>query len=104
MPDNEVRIALLASEIIGFVAATRESVSQLYVRRDFQRAGLGTRLLDWAKAQSSGQVRLYTFARNERACAFYERRGFTAAERGFEASWQLADVRYEWKAPPPDRR
>ena len=104
VPDNEVRVALLASEIVGFVAATRESVSQLYVRRGFQRAGLGTRLLDWAKAQSRGQLWLYTFARNERACAFDEHRGFTAVERGFEASWQLADVRYEWTAPPPDRR
>ena len=60
VPDNEVRVALLASEIVGFVAATRESVSQLYMRHGFPRAGLGTRLLDWAKAQSRGQLWLYT--------------------------------------------
>jgi GNAT superfamily N-acetyltransferase len=104
LPHNDVRVAVLDGTIIGFVAANRESVSQLYVRRGFQRAGLGTRLLDWAKAQSGGSLWLYTFARNERACAFYERSGFTATEHGFEESWQLADVRYEWTAAPTNRR
>jgi ribosomal protein S18 acetylase RimI-like enzyme len=62
----------------------------------FQRNGLGTRMLDWAKAQSNGSLWLYTFAQNTRACAFYERSGFVAVERGFEEQWQLEDVRYEW--------
>jgi GNAT superfamily N-acetyltransferase len=100
LPHNAVRVAVIGSEVVGFIAANRESVSQLYVRRGFQRAGLGTRLLDWAKARSDGTLWLYTFTRNDRACAFYERSGFTATEHGFEESWQLADVRYEWEAVP----
>src|SRR5262245_7715560 len=96
VPHNDVRVALLGRELVGFVAATPESVSHLYVRKGFQRAGLGTRMLDWAKAQSSGSLWLYTFAQNDRACAFYERSGFTAVEHGFEETWQLADVRFEW--------
>jgi ribosomal protein S18 acetylase RimI-like enzyme len=98
LPQHEVRVALLGARVVGFVAASRESVSQLYVRRGFQRSGLGTRLLDWAKAQSGGSLWLYTFARNRAACAFYERSGFVGIGRGLEEHWQLEDVKYEWRA------
>jgi len=96
VPLNHVRVALRDHEVVGFVAATPESVSQLHVRMDLHRRGLGTRLLDWAKDQSVGSLWLYTFVRNTRACAFYEHHGFTAVEYGFEEQWQLDDVRFEW--------
>jgi GNAT superfamily N-acetyltransferase len=96
VPHCSVRVALLHGEIVGFVAASEVSVAQLYVHTRFQRRGIGTLLLDWAKNQSRGSLWLYTFARNAKACTFYERSGFTAVARGFEPMWQLADVRYEW--------
>lgn len=96
MPKFSVRVALLDGETAGFVAASRESIAQLYVWIGHQHRGIGTRLLEWAKQQSGGSLWLYTFAQNRRACAFYERNGFVAVARGFEPSWQLADVRYEW--------
>jgi ribosomal protein S18 acetylase RimI-like enzyme len=95
-PHHEVRVALLEEKIVGFVAASRESVSQLYVRCGYHRVGIGTWLLDWAKAQSSGRLWLYTFAQNERACAFYERSGFREEERGFEEHSKLKNVKYTW--------
>jgi ribosomal protein S18 acetylase RimI-like enzyme len=102
VPTNDVRVAWRGSEIIGFVAATPESVSHLYVRIGCQRAGLGTRMLDWAKAQSNGSLWLYTFAQNTRACAFYERNGFRDVAHGFAEPWpgaqRLEDVRFEWTA------
>ena len=96
LPHNELRLAVVGDQFIGFVAATSESVSQLYVRVGFHRQGIGTLMLDWAKERSSGSLWLYTFARNRGACAFYERSGFVAIERGFEPSWQLDDVKYRW--------
>jgi GNAT superfamily N-acetyltransferase len=98
LPGNEVRLAVDGEAIVGFVAASREALSQLYVRVGFQRQGIGTLLLDWAKAQSSGRLWLHTFERNRVACAFYERHGFVPVERGFEPLWRLEDVRYEWAA------
>lgn len=97
LPRNDVRVALRDEQIVGFVAATRESIAQLYVRVGCQREGIGTALLDWAKAQSNGRLWLYTFARNRGAQAFYERNGFVVAARGFEPTWQLEDIRYEWR-------
>jgi GNAT superfamily N-acetyltransferase len=102
VPANDVRVAVRESEIVGFVAATPESVSQLYVRIGWKGAGLGTRMLDWAKEQSNGSLWLYTFAQTARARAFYEHCGFRDVARGFAEPWpgaqQLEDVRYEWTA------
>lgn len=98
LPDHDVRAALAGDRLVGFVAASRESVNQLYVRKGYHRRGIGTLMLDWAKAQSGGSLWLYTFERNAVARAFYERNGFTVAARGHEPSWDLDDLRYEWRA------
>jgi GNAT superfamily N-acetyltransferase len=98
VPRNTVRLALLDDELVGFVAASPVSVTQLFVRIGRQRCGIGTKLLDWAKAQSAGSLWLYTFARNGVARAFYVRNGFVAIANGFEPSWQLDDVKYQWSA------
>jgi ribosomal protein S18 acetylase RimI-like enzyme len=89
-----VRPAIQDAGLVGFVAASRESIAQLYVRIGFQHRGIGTRLIERAKARSGGQLWLYTFARNRRACSFYEKHGFVPVARGFEPNWQLEDVKY----------
>ncbi|MGZ5267985.1 MAG: N-acetyltransferase family protein [Caldimonas sp.] len=103
LPDNEVTLALVSSQLVGFVAASEESVSQLHVRVGFHRRGIGSALLALAKARSSGTLWLYTFARNVNACRFYEEQGFVVVERGFEPHWKLEDVKYAWSAPTHGR-
>ena len=98
VPNNVVRVAMLGGSIVGFVAATKDSISQLYVRKANHHCGIGTQLLAWAKAQSGGRLWLFTFARNARARAFYEKHGFRIVARGFEPTWQLDDLKYEWAA------
>jgi ribosomal protein S18 acetylase RimI-like enzyme len=95
-PNHRVRLAWQADQIIGFLAANEASVAQLHVRVGLHRRGIGKALLDLAKADSAGALWLFTFARNTRACAFYESQGFKVVQRGFEASWQLEDVKYAW--------
>jgi len=103
VPSNEVRIAMADDELVGFVAATRESVSQLFVKIGHARRGIGSLLLDWAKEQSNGRLWLYTFAQNRVARTFYEKRGFKAIAYGFELMWNLDDVKYEWVGDRDDR-
>ena len=103
VPSHRVVVAADGSGIAGFLAATDESVGQLYVRVDRIGAGIGSMLLERAKRESSGRLWLYTFARNHGALAFYARHGFVEVARGFEPSWQLEDVRMEWTRPVAPR-
>lgn len=96
LPRHTVKLAMRYDLLVGFVAASSDSVAQLYVRVGHFRKGIGSQLLDWAKSQSRERLWLYTFARNQRARLFYERHGFRAAAFAFEPTWQLNDVRYEW--------
>ena len=98
LPQNKVQLALSGQQLLGFIAASSESVSQLYVRRGCQRRGIGSLLLQWAKQNSGGSLWLYTFKKNLVAQAFYERHGFVAVHHGFEPMWQLEDIKYFWSA------
>ena len=98
LPQNKVQLALSGQQLLGFIAASSESVSQLYVRPGCQRRGVGSRLLQWAKQNSSGSLWLYTFKKNLAAQAFYESHGFAAVQHGFEPTWQLEDIKYFWSA------
>jgi len=97
VPNNDVRVALADGRVVGFIAAKRDSISQLYLHVDYQGRGLGTHLLDWAKARSGGSLWLYTFENNTGAQRFYESHGFVVTQRGFEPEWKLRDLRYEWR-------
>jgi len=96
LPVNRARVAREGEQIVGFLASNPESVAQLYVRVQHIGQGIGTRLLRLAQSESSGSLWLFTFARNLRACRFYEHRGFIAVARGFEPTWKLDDVKYQW--------
>lgn len=98
VPNNAVRMALLDDQLVGFIAATRASITHLYVRVGHHHCGVGSQLLSWAKAQSDGKLWLFAFARNAVARAFYKKHGFEIIARGFEPTWQLDDIKYEWVA------
>lgn len=101
-PAYALKVAFDGAQLVGFVASDAESVMQLYVRVGCHGRGIGSTLLDHAKASSAGTLWLYTFARNANARRFYERHGFVATAFGFEPTWQLDDVRYEWRRPTPE--
>jgi ribosomal protein S18 acetylase RimI-like enzyme len=97
LPETHVHMALRDGELVAFGAFTSESVVQLYVHVDHLGQGIGTRLLELAKANSGGRLWLHTFVTNQGAQRFYERHGFDVVERGFEPVMQLGDLRYEWR-------
>ena len=103
LANNRVLVAVARGQVVGFVAASNERVDQLYVHRDYQGIGVGSRLLQWAKDHSRGHLVLFTFERNDQARSFYEARDFKITGRGFEQQWQLADIRYEWQIDDQDR-
>jgi len=96
IPAHRVRVAKEGETIVGFLASNAESIAQLHVRVQNIGRGIGTRLLHLAQSESTGSLWLFTFAQNVRACRFYEHHGFVVVARGFEPTWKLNDVKYQW--------
>jgi len=99
---SEIWLAVEDGAVVGLLALGAGEVEQLYVDPRRQRQGVGTALLNQAKQLRPGGITLYTHQRNERARAFYERRGFRAVAFGTSpAPESEPDVRYAWPVSPP---
>jgi GNAT superfamily N-acetyltransferase len=83
--------------ILGYYALIGVELEDLYVRPGHQGRGVGSALLQQAKALSPRRLELWTFERNTLARAFYEARGFRAVRRTHgENEERLPDFRYVW--------
>jgi GNAT superfamily N-acetyltransferase len=100
LPHQTVWVAEAAGQVVGVASLDGDDVlTQLYILPGHQGAGIGTTLLETAKAARPGGLRLYAFQRNTRARAFYERRGFVAVAFGDGSGNEEGepDVLYAWQ-------
>ena len=102
LPGTTVWVAESGGAVVAFLSLEEERLEHLYVHPSFHSQGIGTALLDKAFELSPGRLKLYTFARNEVARGFYERRGFRAIAFGDDNDENEPDVLYEWVSTPPD--
>ena len=93
-----VLVAELEEGVVGFIAIEGEWVEHLYIAPASQGIGIGDALLQRAKELHPDGLMLWTFERNHRARAFYEKRGFVAVEftDGARNEERTPDVRYQW--------
>ena len=98
----EVLVVRREGQPIAFIALKDDTVEHLYVRPEAQRAGIGSALLEAAKARSPSGLRLWTFQRNQGARAFYARHGFAELELtdGSANEEREPDVLLAWTPPP----
>jgi GNAT superfamily N-acetyltransferase len=87
----------IGNEIVGIIAFRPGWVDQLYVLPNRQRRGVGSTLLELAKAGNS-ELQLWTFQRNGPARHFYERHGFEAVHEtdGAGNEEREPDALYRW--------
>jgi GNAT superfamily N-acetyltransferase len=97
LPTTAVWVAQSDGVIVGFFSLDGHILDHLYVHPDYQRAQIGTALLDQARSLSPRHLQLYTFAKNEGARRFYELRGFHAIAFGADNEENQPDVLYEWR-------
>ncbi len=100
MAEQEVMVAEMSSEIAGFLAmGNGVFVEHLYVHPDYQRRGIGGRLLQGAQARMPDGFRLWVFQENVDARRFYERRGLRVIELtdGAGNEEHTPDALYEWR-------
>ena len=96
--ENKVYLAIdtESDTVAGLLALDGSRLDQLYIHNDYQKMGIGRRLLNRAKELSPGKLELFTFEVNKNARAFYEKHGFKIVGRGFENEENLPDIKYEW--------
>jgi putative acetyltransferase len=91
--------AFNAEALVGIMAFRPDWIDQFYVLPQAQRNGVGSALLQIAKAQATS-LSLWTFQRNAAARRFYEKRGFVAVMEtdGSGNEEREPDVLYRWMA------
>lgn len=99
LPSCTVWVAEESGNLLGMLALEAPWIRQLAVFPESQRRGVGTALLGKARECSPVELRLFTFQRNDKARAFYERHGFTIVALGISPAPELEpDVEYRWEA------
>ncbi len=92
-----VTVAEQAAGVVGFAALDGSEVHALYVAQDQRGRGVGSALLEGAKA-GNDTLRLWTFQANAGAQRFYLRHGFAEVRRtdGAQNDEKLPDIRFAW--------
>jgi putative acetyltransferase len=85
--------------LVGVIAFCKDWIDQLYVMPRAQRKGVGTALLDIAKA-AEPNLSVWTFQSNDGARQFFERHGFLEIEQSVASPSveREVDVLYRWEA------
>jgi putative acetyltransferase len=97
LKDNNVLVAELNDQPVGFMAMREDFIDQLYVDPDHWQMGIGSALLDQARSISPQHLWLYTLQVNHAARAFYQKQGFVARKFGISPPPELEpDVEYHW--------
>jgi ribosomal protein S18 acetylase RimI-like enzyme len=99
LANAEVWVALAGAAPMGYMALVDGTLDHLYIAPGHQGQGIGSLLLDHAKALRPAGLQLYAFQRNQRARAFYEARGFVAIafSDGADNEENEPDVLYQWR-------
>lgn len=89
--------------LVGFATLTPTWLESLYVAPSAQREGIGSALLELAKAQRPDGFALWVFESNVAARAFYARHGLVELERtdGSANEERRPDVRMAWPGTDP---
>jgi GNAT superfamily N-acetyltransferase len=97
VPDGHTWVVAAESGVVALLVVHQGVIDQLYVDPVYTGRGLGTQLVEVAKAENPGGLDLWTFQTNVGARRFYERHGFVAVETtdGDNEEGE-PDVRYHW--------
>ncbi|MEV6495154.1 GNAT family N-acetyltransferase [Actinoplanes sp. NPDC051633] len=102
VPEREVWLMEdVDSRPLAVLVLDGDWVDQLYVDPAFTGKGLGSRLIELAKARRPAGLQLWTFSTNAGAQRFYLRHGFVVAgtTNGSANEENAPAIRFAWTAP-----
>ena len=99
IPNGHTWVVAAESGVVAMLVLDRGMIDQLYVDPAQTGHGLGSRLVERAKAEHPDGLDLWTFQANVGARRFYERHGFVAVDTTVGDNEEgEPDVRYHWPA------
>jgi GNAT superfamily N-acetyltransferase/chorismate mutase len=103
LAEDELWVAEVDGAVAGYARLTPTWLDDLYVAPPYAGQGVGSALLDVAKAQRPGGFCLWVFEMNTPAREFYRRRGLIELERtdGAANEEQAPDLRMAWPGEEP---
>lgn len=101
--EDETWVAEVDGGVAGYARLTQTWLDDLYVAPSYAGQGLGSALLDVAKAQRPNGFCLWVFEMNHPARQFYARRGLVELERtdGEANEERVPDIRMAWPGQEP---
>lgn len=98
MRENQVWVAEIDGDVVGYIAFDDDWVRHLFVHPAHQGRGYGRTLLDHVTADGR-ERQLWTFEKNARARRLYEDRGWLLVELtdGVGNEARESEVRYLWR-------
>lgn len=97
LPTREVWVTPPAGPLTAVLALDDDGIDWLYVEPAAQSTGIGSALIEHAKALRPTGLGLWVFVSNTRARRFYEHRGFTIVGGTDGDNEEGApDLRYRW--------
>jgi chorismate mutase/GNAT superfamily N-acetyltransferase len=102
--EREVWLAEREGQVLGLLLLEADRLHSLYVDRGHQGEGIGSVLVDLAKALRPGGLELWVFQTNEGARRLYLRHGFVEVEKtdGRRNDEGAPDVRMQWRPTAGD--
>ena len=99
LDSQESWVAEIEGEVVGFSVLKDGWLDQLYVAPKCQNLGIGSKLLEIAKARAPASLELWAFQGNLRAREFYAKNGFIEVEwtDGSSNEEKTPDVRLIWR-------
>jgi putative acetyltransferase len=92
-----VVVSEVDNKVVGFCSYNNNWLNNLYIIPEYQGHGIGTALLDRAKADNT-ELNLWVFQKNTNAINFYKRNGFELllTTDGSANEEQEPDAHYVW--------
>lgn len=95
LPLSEVYVCEVEGEIAGFVGLDRDYIAGLFVGKQHQSQGVGTRLVEFIK-EKHFTLTLTVYKKNEKAIRFYCKQNFVEMEERIDVNTNEVELLMRW--------
>lgn len=96
LPQTEVYVYEKSGDIVGFLGLNGNYIEGIFVDRAFQSEGIGSALIEYAKAKHS-VLTLNVYEKNKRALSFYIKQGFEITDKETDINTNETELKMTWK-------